>query len=43
MKSTFPLEYSGRATYMETYLKSYAQYRDVTETYMETNPKSYVQ
>ena len=43
MKSTFPLEYGGRATYMETNSKSYAQYRDATETFMETNPKSYVE
>ena len=26
-----------------TNFKSYAQYRDATETYMETNPKSYVE
>ena len=38
MKSTFLLEYDERATYMETNSKSYAQYRDATETYMETNP-----
>ena len=43
MKSTFPLEYDGQATYTETNPKSYPKYCDATETYMETNPKSYSQ